>query len=146
MSNETFAVNHPTVVSEIFDDEVVIIHMDTGVYYSLQGSAGIIWQLLESGSSAALLVEQVAAAFSVPQETVQSGVEEFVAALQAEDLIRPSDAMPGRQEVTLLEPAGYAPPGLMKYEDLQDLLLVDPIHEVDEDEGWPNAAPQSGRE
>jgi hypothetical protein len=31
----------------------------------------------------------------------------------------------------------FEPPILEKYVDMQDLLLLDPIHEVDE-RGWPN--------
>jgi len=33
-------------------------------------------------------------------------------------------------------PLEYAPPSLDKYDDLKDLLLLDPIHEVAET-GWP---------
>jgi hypothetical protein len=32
----------------------------------------------------------------------------------------------------------FEPPILRTFEDMQDLLLLDPIHEVDE-MGWPNA-------
>ena len=34
----------------------------------------------------------------------------------------------------------YAAPKLATYSDLQDLLLLDPIHDVDET-GWPAARP-----
>jgi hypothetical protein len=34
----------------------------------------------------------------------------------------------------------FEKPGLQKYSDMQDLLLLDPIHEVDE-MGWPHALP-----
>ena len=33
----------------------------------------------------------------------------------------------------------YQAPSLEKYSDLQDLLLIDPIHEADES-GWPSVA------
>ena len=32
----------------------------------------------------------------------------------------------------------YTAPAVQKYDDLEDLLLLDPIHEVDE-AGWPVA-------
>ncbi len=34
----------------------------------------------------------------------------------------------------------YAPPALETYTDMQELLLLDPIHDVDET-GWPAARP-----
>ncbi len=33
-----------------------------------------------------------------------------------------------------------------KYTDMQDLLLLDPIHEVDETKGWPTRDPKSQAE
>jgi len=40
-------------------------------------------------------------------------------------------------------PAGtvFAPPVLEVYTDMQDLLLLDPIHDVDETVGWPSPKP-----
>ena len=34
----------------------------------------------------------------------------------------------------------FQEPALQKYTDMEDLLLLDPIHEVD-DTGWPNPKP-----
>lgn len=39
-------------------------------------------------------------------------------------------------------PAGYRPPVLEVFADMQDLLLLDPIHDIDE-VGWPVARPDS---
>jgi hypothetical protein len=37
----------------------------------------------------------------------------------------------------LPEPSGFEPPVLEKFTDMQDLILLDPVHEVDE-RGWPH--------
>ena len=34
----------------------------------------------------------------------------------------------------------FSPPVVEKYTDMQDLVLLDPVHEVDE-RGWPHAKP-----
>jgi len=39
----------------------------------------------------------------------------------------------------------YKAPELDTYEDMQDLILLDPIHEVDES-GWPNVADEGNKE
>ena len=43
--------------------------------------------------------------------------------------------------------APFVAPELKRYADMQDLLLLDPVHDVDE-KGWPNAlaAPLPGTE
>ncbi|TAK11406.1 MAG: PqqD family protein [Anaerolineae bacterium] len=139
MSSATYITNRPTVVSENFDDEAIVIHMDTGVYYSLRGSAGVVWQLLEKGATLPVLAEKVGGAFGQELENVKSALEKFLADLKTEALIRETDEEPGAAHEPVSATVEYAPPMLVKYEDLQDLLLLDPIHEVDEKEGWPKA-------
>jgi hypothetical protein len=39
-------------------------------------------------------------------------------------------------------PGAFQPPTLESYNDMQDLLLLDPIHDVD-DMGWPQKAPDA---
>jgi hypothetical protein len=35
-------------------------------------------------------------------------------------------------------PAAYAAPGLERYDEIADIMAVDPVHEVDESQGWPH--------
>lgn len=35
--------------------------------------------------------------------------------------------------------APFVPPVLRKYTDMQEFMLVDPLHDVDEQAGWPHA-------
>ena len=44
-----------------------------------------------------------------------------------------------------IERLSFEAPILHKYTDMQDLLLLDPIHEVDE-AGWPSVKPDSPHE
>jgi hypothetical protein len=43
-------------------------------------------------------------------------------------------------DATAGEPAAFEPPLLEKFTDMEDLLLLDPVHEVD-GRGWPHPAP-----
>ena len=72
-----------------------------------------------------------------------------IAELQQEDLIVPDDAKKPQRIKGLdvrieagseTEKPSFEAPILHKYTDMQDLLLLDPIHEVDE-AGWPVARP-----
>jgi len=64
--------------------------------------------------------------------------------LLAVDLIRPASAQAGNAPIGEMIPVtiAYAPPVLETFSDMQDLLLLDPIHEVD-DAGWPMAPRQA---
>ena len=64
----------------------------------------------------------------------------FVAELLARKLVieteRASPADGAATEPRSVDRAAFVPPALTIYEDMADLLLLDPIHDVDE-AGWP---------
>jgi hypothetical protein len=66
-------------------------------------------------------------------------VEDFVVGLLAEGLIEPCNAAlpaePYQVDAALLANASL-PPRLVRHTDMEDLILLDPIHDVD-DAGWP---------
>lgn len=77
---------------------------------------------------------------------MDQAIHQFVGELQQEGLIvtdepqgNGSEARPGIQDrAQVIEGhPDFETPALHKYSDMQDLLLLDPIHEVD-DTGWPS--------
>ena len=79
-------------------------------------------------------------------DDVGRGVQHLLAQLQQENLIVPVDVA-GDIDFTKLAPShnghekpSFNPPSLNKYSDMQELLLLDPIHDVDE-AGWPKPVP-----
>jgi hypothetical protein len=146
-----FRINRPIVVDEVFDDEVVIIHFDTGNYYSLDSVGTEIWGLIESGASVGEIVESLAQRYDGSQAAMEDAITRFVAELQEEDLVAtttPRDLATLEEGQEGSEGGGsgsrrhFQPPIMSRYTDMQDLLLLDPIHEVD-DEGWPSVRPDS---
>ena len=64
MSSEFWVVNSPAVVSEQMEDEVVIVDLIKGIYYSLQGTAATIWQFIGGGFQRSETPHQIAKTFS----------------------------------------------------------------------------------
>ena len=125
--------------AEDFKSEILAIDLKSGHYYSLRDSAAQIWRLLIEGHSVEAVIPWVAAYYGVEAAAVAPDVKGFIAELEALRLIVANpDPSPGP---TLVAPGPggdiYAKPVLETYTDLQDLLLLDPIHEVDV-AGWPH--------
>lgn len=143
MPETRFRVNAPSVIHERFDDELVAINLDTGVYHSLTAAAADAFQLLGDGASKEELAEQLATKYAAPAEVIASALTPFFEQLRKEDLICEVDE--GTPHAALHLGEGHAkvpftPPTLEAYRDLQSLFLLDPVHEVSE-EGWPSPAP-----
>lgn len=139
---DRFRPNLPHVTSERFDDEVVIVDFATGRYHSLQGTAVGIWALVEDGARADDILRDVKGRYEANPTSIEDGVLRFLGQLLGEGLIvRVADAMesPRGQPPAPAEPgarAQFSPPVLTTFSDMEDLLVLDPIHEVD-DAGWP---------
>ena len=146
MSNQRFRVNTPTVTHETIDGEAVIINLDSGNYYSLVDVGSFIWGLVERGASASEVQNVVLQTYQGNATEVDRGVKELLEQLQQENLIVPVDGASDFDLTQVLpsnnghEKPAFNPPLLHKYSDMQELLLLDPIHDVDET-GWPKPVP-----
>ena len=140
MENQKFRVNTPTVTHETIDGEAVIINLDSGNYYSLVEAGSFIWSLVERGASASEVQQQVQQTYNGNATDIDQGVQELLTQLQQENLIVPVDGAVERAEVPSSNNGHEKPlfnaPLLNKFSDMQELLLLDPIHDVDE-AGWP---------
>jgi hypothetical protein len=124
------------LVSRQFDDEIILANFETGIYYSLIGTAADIWLGLKAGAS----IEEITAGFATsdtsgPAVTAED-ISNFVEKLLTEKIVAPHDGNPDREpwSVQFSDPA--SPPRLDQFDDLRDLLFLDPVHEVSES-GWP---------
>jgi hypothetical protein len=142
--NRRFRVNTPAVASEIIDGEAVIMNLKSGAYFSTRQVGSLLWGWIEQGIPETAMVRSLQGTFAGSAEIVEGAVERFFAELIEHDLVRevPLGPMPPAE----LDPGdpsaeAFTPPVLEVYTDMQDLLLLDPIHDVDEDEGWPSPKP-----
>jgi hypothetical protein len=142
-----FEVDGRRVVYETIDGELILIHMETGFYYSLDGTGVEIWQGLLAGCTPEEVSRRLRTRYEAPVGSIEGSVSGLVERLREEGLLdvarRPSpprpaaastiagdrDAQPEREQ--------FEAPVLHRYTDMADFMLVDPIHEVDET-GWPN--------
>jgi hypothetical protein len=135
----------PQVVSEKYENEVLIINLDTGTYYSLTGASPRLWELLQNGESLEAILRVFVEESNEEADPIRPAVIEFIVRLLAEKLIVTDSTMdpfdPYAELIVTSDPGveGAAPVfGLQIFTDMQDLLLLDPIHDV-ESEGWPVA-------
>ena len=54
----------PSTVHERFGDETVILNLDSGSYYSAQGTGTIIWSLVSEGASEAAILQRMRAEYA----------------------------------------------------------------------------------
>jgi hypothetical protein len=141
-----FKINAPGVVFENYEDEIVLINLDNGNYYSMTNEAAEIFGLIEKGLTQSEIIREILQKYQGNIENIQNIVNQFIAGLQDEGLIISMEKMiddnsrkcdaETQPKLDSQKPV-FAIPVLNRYSDMQDLILLDPVHEVDE-AGWPN--------
>jgi hypothetical protein len=138
-SRMAFYRQKASVVHEKFGDETVIVNLDTGCYFSIDGAADTIWGLAIAGLSNAEILTRGDAAYTGDRDRVRAETEAFLARLVEEQLVEPTDSAPaGTRPSPPDEPQVWISPTLQKFTDMEEMLQLDPIHAVDE-MGWPQA-------
>jgi hypothetical protein len=145
MSSKCYQPNSPHVIHEVIDGEAVLISMETGSYYSIDNVGATIWSYIESGLGVAQIIEAIISQYAGDRVQIENGVDQLISQLLEERLIVPAEMSQESHNLhsmigNLRTKPQFEMPVLHKYTDMEDLLLLDPIHEVDES-GWPAKAP-----
>jgi Coenzyme PQQ synthesis protein D (PqqD) len=142
--NTQFRINTPDVTHEVIDGEAVIINLVTGNYYSLQAEGAEIWNLLASGARSGTVVDQMTKCYEGEPSAIHDDVLGLISQLQQEQLILISNGVGTSAVVDLPNEhtngngkPKFQTPVLHRFTDMQELLILDPIHEVDA-AGWPH--------
>jgi len=121
MNHKTYQVNTHKAIGEVLDGEAIIINLQTGSYYSMNTAGSTLWEAISN---------------QVPVAITNPALEKFITFLLQEDLISEApvtvlaDTLPAKLVSVIEDPI------IEKYEDMQEMLLADPIHDVD-NAGWP---------
>lgn len=143
-----FSINAPAVVSETIEGETVAVNLETGCYYSMTGTAALLWTLMDKGLTLEAMEDLLVAKGLAEKGKIHQSLEDFFGKLLEKELVTESqtsdDAPPAADEDPRKLIAGisaFTEPELEEFTEMQEMLLLDPIHEVDKT-GWPNVMEQ----
>jgi hypothetical protein len=136
-----FRVPSDQIAHERLDGSVIAINLTTGTYFNMSGTAADAWTLLSQGATiqaVSTTLEQmfdceavIADVGNFVDQCVEFGLLEFTEAQSA-----PCNLPEDWSRET------WVAPMLEVYNDLQDLILIDPIHDASV-VGWPEPKQQS---
>lgn len=138
-----YHIDSNRVSHERLQDEVIIINVATGCYFSGSGTAADLWSLIAAGVSFDETLSILAAAYRTDAATIKSDLEACIAKLIESAVIGVADTAPaaGAGKLPDMQRSSWSPPVFDEYSDMWDLLQADPIHDVG-DTGWPYVLPR----
>lgn len=138
-----YRVNSPQVISETVGGETIIVNLARGHYFSLQGTAVDVWQALERGEAPETIVVELEQRYEAGDGEIAAAVNKLVEDFLAGELVIADENGAPAAAAPLAEAAAervpFVTPSFTAFTDMQDIILLDPVHEVDT-RGWPHAS------
>jgi hypothetical protein len=135
ISMATYVLNDEKMFSDIADGIAVVINSETGIYYGMNGFGTIVFENILGGAGTEDILTEIRKMPEAPHD-VEARLTAFVAVLVEKELVKEGQAEGTVSlDAEIAKNDGFALE-VKEYDDAQELLLADPIHEVKEDTGW----------
>lgn len=132
-----YTLNTEKMFFDIADGQAVVINFTNGMYYgtTLLGSA--VLERLVDGADVDAVADAVGALPGAPDD-IADAIRDFVGRAVEKEILVEGEGEPAGVEA--IDPRA-ASEGfdltLDEFAEVQDLILADPVHDVDIEEGWP---------
>lgn len=149
--NQILKINEPNVVHDTIDGETIVLNLLTGNYFSLDGTGALIWDCIRDTGKWDAAIGILSRENPALLEEIRQSVAAFVETLKEENLLISTnmndlpEISPELEHRLIQAGRSFSKPVLNKYTDMQELLLLDPIHDVNE-RGWPESQESSDNE
>jgi hypothetical protein len=126
-SNTRVRPNTDDVAAKVIDGEAIIMNLSNGLYFSMDRVGSAVWEMVEAGLSVDEMTSRLDAHYDVDLDAVREDVSRLVSELLAEELVLVTEAGPSSPPADVgAADHPYSPPTLNKYDDMADLLALDP--------------------
>lgn len=132
-----FKLNEAKMFYDISEGQAVVINFETGVYYGTTTLGSAVLSRLLEGHTVDAISSELKKLDGCPDD-IEKSVGEYVDSLKEKEIL--TEGPDANNACTPFE-ASVASEGfdlsLDEFMEVQDLLLADPVHEVNELQGWP---------
>lgn len=126
---QSVVANTEFIASKVLDGEAILIDLQTGVYYSFNPVAGLIWAMAAAGVTTEAASTQISKHFEVSTAAVMADVQVFLDDLRAEGLARMTER-PVQTTIVLpdmsTKKTAYSRPSFEKFTDMMEMFALDP--------------------
>jgi hypothetical protein len=133
-----YKLNEEKMFADINDDVAIIINGQTGIYYGIMNGFGTcVFENLIKGASTSDILAALKAIPNISPD-IENRFNAFLEAIIAKELVILADEN-SHAEVNINKDLALQDNfalNVSEYNDAQELLLADPIHEVKEEIGW----------
>lgn len=131
-----YRLNEEKMFADITDGIAIIINSETGIYYGMNTFATNVYENIVAGVSIEDIKAEIEKLSDLPAD-FEDNFKMFIDAMVEKEVLVEADENNAQANIdeNLAKEDNYVLE-LKEYNDAQELLLADPIHEVKEETGW----------
>lgn len=132
-----YKLNEEKMFYDMAEGQAIIINFTTGMYYGTSSLGSAVVDALLNGASVDAALAAVKALPGCPAD-IDESMSAFVAALLEKEVIVPAETNP--DAVIAIDTSALTDGFLLsvdEFTEVQDLIMADPVHDVDIEQGWP---------
>ncbi len=131
-----YVLNEEKMFADVTDGIAIIINSETGIYYGLNGLGTAVYENLVNGASSEKVLAALKALAGAPAD-IETRYNDFIKSMVSYDLLLEGSegSADANIDVNIAAEDNFEL-SVQEYNDAQELLLADPIHEVKEETGW----------
>ena len=132
-----YQLNGEKMFFDIADGQAVVINFVSGMYYGTTALGSVILERLLKGCAPAEIAGAVKALPGCPED-FDARLSAFITKLLEKEILLDGETNPGGgEEIGDMALADGFDLTLDEFSEVQDLILADPVHDVDVEQGWP---------
>lgn len=81
-----YSISDRIVYREV-DEGIVLIDLDSGFYYSFNGTAGFIFNLLKKDKGTVEVIDELKTEFNISEDEARGDLEQFIETLEQEKIV-----------------------------------------------------------
>lgn len=131
-----YKINEEKMFYDMADGVAVVINFTTGIYYGFDDLSSMVFDSLIKGASENSVLASIKKLPGCPED-IDSKFNSFISAIKEKEIVIGDGSGNEAPELDAkLAEAGFELT-VTDYSDVQDILLADPVHEVEPEMGWP---------
>lgn len=131
-----YRLNEEKMFYDMAEGQAIVINFTTGMYYGTSSLGSAVLDALLAGSSVEDVCKAIQALPGCPAD-MDAQLDTFVQALLEKEILAPGESTGAACVIDAASLADGFALTVDEFAEVQDLILADPVHDVDVEQGWP---------
>lgn len=131
-----YKLNDEKMFYDMAEGQAIVINFTTGMYYGTSSLGSAVLDAFLAGVTVEDACKAIQALPGCPDD-IQQQLDVFVGQLLEKEIIVPGESTGAACAIDAASLADGFKLTVDEFAEVQDLILADPVHDVDVEQGWP---------